>query len=337
MNYKWRRKLHTFRRHLRWMAHPVTIFIALQFVWIAITLIWVLWFVGQQAEIAQLAERFGRENFDSRAVIAILIVGCILLAVLLVGTIALFVFGQKQSSLAFQQRSFVSSVTHELKSPLASLQLASETIQTRQLDTPTRNRLFGMINSDIERLRRLIDRILVAGRLDQGIFGVEPTEERLHLRSTIENIVRQSQHLDEQLAERVSLDCEANLEYLGPAAALHLILGNLLENAIKYSPLGAPIVITVRLGSGYLQVQITDQGLGLDRKEQKNIFKMFHRADISIQKAIPGTGLGLYIVKAAVRNLNGSVWVESPGRGQGSTFSIRLPNPISLKKGQSQE
>ena len=333
MNYRWRRRIHTVRRHLRWMTHPVTIFVALQFVWIAITLIWVLWFVGQQAEIAQLAERFGRENFDSRAVIAILIVGCVLLAVLLVGTIALFVFGQKQSSLAFQQRSFVSSVTHELKSPLASLQLASETIQTRELDIQTRSRLFGMINSDIERLRRLIDRILVAGRLDQGIFGAEPVEERLHLRSTIGNIIQQAEHLDSQLSKRVSIKCGTDLEYLGPEAALQLILGNLLENAIKYSPLSAPIAIIVTLRSEYLQVQIVDQGMGLDRKEQKNIFKMFHRADISIKKAIPGTGLGLYIVKAAVRNLNGSVWVESPGRGHGSTFSIRLPNPTPSKKG----
>ena len=109
---------------LRWLTHPITIFVSLQIVWVAITVIWVIWFVSERAEINALAKRFGQEYFSTEITVAILVVGCILLGVILVGTIMLFVAGQRQTSAASQQRTFVSSVTHELKSPLASLQLA---------------------------------------------------------------------------------------------------------------------------------------------------------------------------------------------------------------------
>src|SRR5262249_21348985 len=96
-------------RRFRWLAHPTTVFVSLQIVWLAITLIWVIWFVGEQAEISQLAAKFGREYFEPGTALAILVVGCVLLGVLLVGLIVLFVVGQRQSAAAQQQRNFVSS------------------------------------------------------------------------------------------------------------------------------------------------------------------------------------------------------------------------------------
>ena len=321
LNLHWAR----FMRRLRWMSHPITVFVSLQVVWLAITIIWVIWFVGEQAQIALLAQRFGTEYFNSGSAIAILIVGCVLLGVLLVGTIMLFVFGQRQSAAARQQRNFVSSVTHELKSPLASLQLGFETIATRQLEPETRERLMGMVYSDIERLRRLVDQILVAGHLERGVPMFD--EERLDVDAAdlVSKVSGALAYLDEKAATRIVLDIPPNFSLKASKAGLTLILHNLIENAFKYSPRGTPITVAFSRADDYVVIEVKDQGLGLDKRDKRRIFKMFHRSESAIKKAIPGTGLGLFIVKSAVAMLGGRVWADSAGRNQGSSFFVRFP------------
>jgi signal transduction histidine kinase len=308
---------------LRWIAHPITIFVSLQLVWLAITLIWVLWFVSQQEAISELARKFGQEFFDSRVSLTILVVGCVLLGVLCVGLILLFVFGQKQSSLARQQRNFVSSVTHELKSPLASLQLSFETIVHRNPDQQTTSRLYQMILWDIERLKRLVDQILVTGRFERGIV---PNEEwkPIYLPEFLSEIAPMFEHLDPEILKRVSFANSLPALNL-PRGVFSLIIGNLLENAIKYSKKGTPITIGADLKGQFIRLYVRDLGFGLDHQDRRRIFKMFHRGHQAIKKSIPGTGLGLYIVKEAVKSLGGEIWVQSPGINLGSTFYISIP------------
>ncbi|MBM4250847.1 MAG: HAMP domain-containing histidine kinase [Deltaproteobacteria bacterium] len=312
-------------RRLSWVTHPITIFVSLQVVWLAITLIWVIWFVTERAEIGALARRFGQEYFSTEITVAILVVGCILLGVLLVGTILLFVAGQRQSSAARQQRTFVSSVTHELKSPLASLQLAFETMMTHQLDPPTRTRIADMIYSDIDRLRRLIDQILVAGRLDRGILSFDDASSVVPMDDLINKIVDKLSYMDPDLRTRLSIDCPPRLTLRASRMALSLILNNLVENSIKYSPRQSPIKIGFDQRGRDVFMYVQDQGIGLDKKDMKRLFKLFRRGEAAVKKAIPGTGLGLYIVKSAVRVLGGRVWAESAGGGTGSTFYVSLP------------
>lgn len=308
---------------LRWMAHPITIFVSLQIVWLAITLIWVIWFVSQQEAISELARKFGQEFFDSRISLTILVVGCVLLGVLCVGLILLFVFGQKQSSLARQQRNFVSSVTHELKSPLASLQLSFETIVHRNPDQQTIHRLYQMILWDIERLKRLVDQILVTGRFERGIV---PSEEwkPINLPDFLSEIAHMFAHLDPEILNRIAFERPMPVLVL-PRGIFLMIIGNLLENAIKYSKKGTPITIGAEIKGQIMRLYVRDQGFGLDHQDRRRIFKMFHRGHQAIKKSVPGTGLGLYIVKEAVKSLGGDIWVQSPGVNLGSTFYISIP------------
>lgn len=315
-------------RRFRWVTHPITIFVSLQIVWLAITLIWVIWFVGAQQQIAELAQRFGREFFDSRIAVSILVVGCVLLGVLLVGTITLFVFGQRQSYAARQHRNFVSSVTHELKSPLASLQLSFETMAARELDPPTQARLMRMIDTDIERLRRLVDQILVAGRLDRGALGEGDELVELDFRQLVNTVQESLIYLDPEVGSRLEIECEPGTKVRAPRQAMLLVLSNLLENAVKYSPRNTRITAACSVGPNETFIYVRDQGHGLDKKDMRRIFKMFHRSESAVKKAIPGTGLGLYIVKSAVRILGGRVWVESPGRDKGTTFYVSLPKDV---------
>lgn len=319
---------------LRWVTHPVTVFIALQVVWLAITLIWVIWFAGQQAQLAQLAKTFGPERFDSGAAVAILVVGCVLLGVLLVGTIMLFIFGQRQSNAARQQGIFVSSVTHELKSPLASLQLSVQTLQMRRTSEADQAKLMEIINADIDRLRRLIDQILVAGRLDRGLSVFEGEKELIAVEPLVDIIVQRLSYLDPNLKERLRLESPPGLAVKASRSALVLILNNLIENAVKYSPLLSPVrVVFAENANGGMTIAVEDDGMGLDAKELRRIFKMFQRSDAAVRKAIPGSGLGLYIVRSVVTTLGGKVWVESRGRDQGATFRVMLPGSESLKGG----
>lgn len=308
---------------LRWLAHPITIFVSLQIVWLAITLIWVIWFLSQQEALAELAHKFGQEFFDSRMSLTILVVGCVLLGVMCVGLILLFVFGQKQSSLARQQRNFVSSVTHELKSPLASLQLSFETIVHRNPDSETSLRLYQMILRDIERLKRLVDQILVTGRFERGIVPGELWIP-VNLPEFIGEISPMFEHLDPEILRRIVYDKPVPTIKL-PRGIFLLIIGNLLENAIKYSPKGSPITIGAEIQGPLVRIYIRDQGFGLDHQDRRRIFKMFHRGQQALKKSIPGTGLGLYIVKEAVKSIGGSIWVQSPGVNLGTTFFISIP------------
>ena len=317
------------------MGHPITIFVSLQIVWLAITLIWVIWFVGAQQEIASLAARFGKEFFDSRVTVSTLVVGCVLLGVLLVGTITLFVFGQRQSYQARQHRNFVSSVTHELKSLLASLQLSFETMASRDLDPPTSARLMRMIDNDIERLRRLVDQILVAGRLDRGALGFDEEVVDLDFRELINTVQESLIYLDPECGARIRVEGESGT-VRAPRQALLLILNNLIENAVKYSPKKTQITAACSDGSNETFIYVRDEGHGLDKKDMRRIFKMFHRSESAVKKAIPGTGLGLYIVKSAVQVLGGRVWVESPGKDKGTTFYVSLPkNSLPARKGRT--
>jgi len=308
--------------------HPITVFVALQVVSVAVLVIWVVWFIRSQEEIASIASSFGRqyqETWGSGTAIGALVAGCILLGVILVGTVVLFVSGQQKAAAIQQQQRFISSVTHELRSPLSSLQLAFETIQSRPLDESTRQKLFGMALGDIGRLSRLVDQILISARLDRGILLSLQDAEDFDPYAAIRDICAGASHLDRSVMDRVTITVPSGLKLHTSPQVLGLLLGNLVENAIKYSPAGSPILVKLLALDGFIEFRVEDKGFGLDKKDAAKIFKMFHRAEIASLRAIPGTGLGLFIVKNAVQALGGKVWAESPGPGKGSTFVVKLP------------
>lgn len=308
------------------IKHPVFVFVACQIVWIAILLLWVLWSVDlmntfQQINLKRL------EGIDNQGTITVLVVGCILLGMLLVGSVMLFIFGQKQSQLFRAQQSFMSSVTHELRSPLASLKLTFDTLEKRKLPQEMHKQIISNAGKDIERLSRLVNQVLITARLDRGIaaFADENTET-LKLKNLIASIVDRTKWLDAELSERLTIDISDGLEVRVSRFAITLVLTNLIENAIKYSEPKTPIFVRAAgAGNCRLQISVTDQGYGLEKNEKRKIFKLFHRGPTASTKAIPGTGVGLFLVKNILKIIGGSVEVDSGGPNQGSTFTISLP------------
>lgn len=311
---------------IKWMTHPIFVFVSLQVVWLAIIILWVIWFLNQKDDIAELANALGTKSIQPSYGIFFLTVGCILLGILLVGTVLLFIFTQRQTNFMRQQQTFLSSVTHELRSPLASLQLSFETLQNHNLPINMRDRLYDMALRDLQRLFRLVDRILLSSRLDRGIIEYENTERQIDLNNLIDTAVDQASYLDQNIQSRMIKKIPENFRLWTSPQAVSLILGNLVENAVKYSPAGTPIMIEAKPQNEGVVISVADQGFGLSAKDKRKLFKMFHRSERMTKKAVPGTGLGLYIVRSTALLLGGKVWAESPGVGLGTTFYVYLPD-----------
>jgi PAS domain S-box-containing protein len=219
---------------------------------------------------------------------------------------------------------FVATISHELRTPLASLHGAALTLLDRESDlsSATRRDLLDMISVQSKRLADLVEEILLTGQLDSGSLRVvtEPFDP--------EELVWSA-----AAAARLRVGDDTTIDVAVPAVLPKVagdpertrqVLGNLLDNAIKYSPQGGRIELAVDADGGYATFTVRDEGLGIPLGEQKRIFEKFYRLDPDHRRGIGGSGLGLYICRELVRSMNGRIWVESD-LGKGATFTFELP------------
>lgn len=223
-----------------------------------------------------------------------------------------------------RQQMFIDSVTHELKSPLASIKLCLETLDRSGVAEHQRTTLLRMMHGDVERLSVFVDDILQASRIAHGLRSQTwvMTDVTSLLRSAIESI-RRRHGLP---AEVFTLHAPEKLETFTDPTALEIILKNVLDNAVKYSSEQPQVRIDVQAaGTGHLEIAVRDHGIGVDRTQLKRIFRRFHRAPDPLVNERSGSGLGLYVVHRLARNLGGRIRADSAGRGHGTTMHIRLP------------
>jgi signal transduction histidine kinase len=314
-----------FRSSFKVLFHPIFIFVASQIVWLSITILWVHWFVNAR-EVIEIMRDSLPVAVESHITITTLVVGCILLAMLLLGSIWIFVVSQRQTLSLRHQQAFVSSVTHELRSPLASLKLMIETAETRRVSPELQSQMLSMAKIDIERLLRLVNQVLLSSRLDRGIEDFSKTSEVINLKNILIQSTERAAWLDPEIQERVQLKCHDDLVLRTSKNALILIFGNIIENAVKYSPPGTPILISVEKNNASIKTTITDQGYGIKSQDLKRIFRIFQRGNVAISKALPGTGVGLFLVKTVTKIIGGKVDLFSFGEGHGSSFIVELPH-----------
>jgi signal transduction histidine kinase len=309
---------------MRWwrsLFNPLFAFIGIQLLWIVVVAGWLYWFLGSHRQLRALAEKYSPELLARGPDWLILVEGLLLLLAILAGVYVIFLFWSRQAALLREQRQFISQVTHELKSPLASLQLHLETIRRHQ---PSPERLAAFLETmlaDAARLNGLIDNLLSAGRVEQKNWA-------LHLQPTNFSIFVERYFRSRQFtlprAGKLTLEIETGLHAMVDRDAMETVFRNLLENALLYSD--GPPVITVRLyGKGERCLfEISDRGRGIEPAHQKKIFKMFYRVRRRNEN-IRGSGLGLFIVNANIQRHGGQISVESAGAGKGTTFRITLP------------
>ncbi len=308
------------RSKARWLYHPVTIFLLMQVLWVLLMVVWIRWYLENHAQLHQMERQLESQAATERLTWLPLVEGGVLLALILAGATVIFVYWSKQHSLNRIQRVFVSNVTHELKSPVASIQLALETMAMRELSLEHRQEFLSMMLDDAERLNTLIDRILGAARIEKkrARYRLEPVS----LRHFVEEMLEEDRHRFEKDGHLVVLEKGADARVALDRAAMRMALANLIENAARYSPRGTTIRLRLHRDLRSCRLDIIDSGAGIATKDLNNIFKMFWRGDDS---HVSGTGLGLYMVRHIVRDHKGKVWATSPGPGRGSVFSVSLP------------
>lgn len=253
--------------------------------------------------------------------------------VVIMAVLVLFsVFLTREIRESQRQVRFIDSVTHELKSPLASLRLCVETLDRRDLDRERQREMLRMMLDDIDRLGAFIDDILEASRIRHGRGDL--TVSRVVLREITDRSAR-------DVRKRYSLDDDeltvqvepAGVELLTEPTSLEVVLRNLLDNAVKYSDRPARVRLDAQLTDTHrLRITVSDEGIGIRPEHLAHVFTRFYRVPEEEVSARRGTGLGLYVASALVRNLGGQLHVASAGAGRGTTMRFDLPVPPDARE-----
>lgn len=258
--------------------------------------------------------------------VAPLVLGVIFFGVLIAGMILNTIFLVREISRSERQDSFLNAVTHELKTPIASIRLYLETLQRRPVDEAQRQQFYSIMLADSDRLLATVEQVLKAGEVGQKKGQRARMELDLsQIAAECVAATRQRHHLDE---DAVSLEIAAGpplIVHASPEDMTSAVL-NVLDNAVKYSPSGVAIRVSVAAEKdGWARLSVADSGIGIPAAHLKRIFKRFHRVpSLSVLK-MKGTGLGLFIVRSIIRQHGGEVTARSEGPGKGATISIRLP------------
>ena len=268
--------------------------------------------------------------------------GIIFFGAIITGLVLNTIFLVREIRRNEQHDSFINAVTHELKTPIASIRLYLETLQRREVDESQRREFYQSMLVDTERLMGTVEQVLKAGAMAQKKASGQriPVDFDTVVRECVE-LARTRHHLlpgELDYHESFSQPGPQSLSQSGPQSGnarvlgdpdeLHTAVTNLLDNAVKYSPGGVHIAVELDApGEELLVLRVRDRGVGIPQNELKRIFKRFYR--VRQRPRVRGTGLGLFIVRSIARNHGGRVFAVSEGAGKGATVTLELPREVS--------
>jgi signal transduction histidine kinase len=260
--------------------------------------------------------------------LAALVFGMVLFGLIIAGLIVYTVFLVMEIKRNEEHDSFINSVTHELKTPIASIRLYLETLQSRDVNEGQRREFYNIMLADADRLHNTVNQVLKA-----GVLGEKPSQSGARTatvdiaalaRDCVE-LARLRHHLQPDAIE-LQVQPTTSLLVKGDADELRTVLANLLDNAVKYSGQTVRVAVAVVSPAPHsVWVRVADRGVGIPKRQLKRIFNRFYRVQPLGLKAVKGTGLGLYIVRTVARAHGGRVFAQSEGEGRGATFTVELP------------
>ena len=254
----------------------------------------------------------------------LLFFGILLLAFIIGGVVLNTIFLVREIRLNEQHDAFINAVTHELKTPVASIRLYLETLLTRPVEEEKRAEFYRTMLEDSDRLLSTIEQVLRTGRMAPSNRVLNSA--RVDLTGLLEECVARARVLHGLSDEALHYKTPGELTVLGDVEELRAAVSNLIDNAVKYSGANVNIAAELtRFEDRYAVLTVRDRGIGIPKSELKRIFKRFYRISEAKSVRVTGTGLGLYIVRSVAKRHGGRAWAESEGAGLGSTFSLRLP------------
>ncbi len=254
--------------------------------------------------------------------------GSTFLALIFFGAVFVFRATRRQIRLSHQQHNFMMAVTHELKTPIAVAQLNLETLQKRKLDEEKQQKLISNTLQEANRLNTLCNNILLAAQLDAG--GYKTVQQELNLTDIVAGSARNFSNRYPQRS--IEADIDEGVYVLGEELLLQMLVNNLIENALKYSPVEGKVGIRLKSNENKTVLQISDEGIGISDEEKKQVFEKFYRSGDEKIRNTKGTGLGLYLCKKIVQSHKGTITI-SDQQIKGSIFKVTINTYHDRKQG----
>ena len=257
-----------------------------------------------------------------------LTIGVVLFTLILVGMSLWLVLTLKEIALNNRQANFVDSVTHELKSPIAALQLSLQTVRMRQLTGEQRDQFYGTMERELHRLDQLINQLLEVGRLDA--IGDNEIEEEIELEPLLRECAAAACTNQKTRFSEVFTLKVPPIRLKARRIVLRMIFTNLLDNAVKYGGDPPKVEVAALLGTGgRAYVRVSNNGAGVPYADRKKVFQIFYRGGSELQRRTKGTGLGLFIVSTLIRKMKGRIGIEDRDDGlPGCTFAVDIPGVV---------
>jgi two-component system sensor histidine kinase SenX3 len=261
-----------------------------------------------------------------RESIASLVTGIVLFALVIAGLIVNTVFLVREIRRNEQHDSFINAVTHELKTPIASIRLYLETLQSRGVSEQQRQAFYRIMHKDTDRLMATVEQVLRVAETTQKRRARNwvPVNMLDLLQDCIDVARLRHQLSAQQLCTVRSSLADTTAWVMGDVEDLRTVIANLLDNAVKYSPDTVEVSTDLAVQGDRVVVRISDRGVGIPPGDLKQIFKRFYRTGPALNR-VKGTGLGLFIVRSLLKKHHGKVFAESAGDGTGTTMTLQLP------------
>jgi signal transduction histidine kinase len=313
-------------KQVKWLFHPILVFVFSVTALVASLFLYIYWYIEISSGLRSAMERFNLEQDQMLAADTwvVILVLCILIGIILMGIFIIFVFSQKTMQLVRMQNNFISNFTHELKTPVTSLQLYLQTFSKHRLSRDDQLKYIGYMLTDVNRLTDNINRILNLAKLESRRYMGEFVVGDLV--KAVNGFLKENAHLFKACKIAVHNPGEKRIYSRINRQLFEMLLMNLLTNAIKYNQAATPRVdITIEPRRRKTLIRFVDNGIGFDPREMKKIFRKFYQVGRSENMTARGSGLGLHLVQSIARLHGGRVQAESPGSGEGSTFTLILP------------
>jgi len=307
--------------------YHILVFVFAQVAWFSLLGLWIYWYITNYIILTKVGRELSLQLASDSVNVFALVSGLFLLIVVSVGMSMIFVYLNRQVHLTKLYDNFIANVTHELKSPLSSIQLYLETMGARDVPQKKQREFFGFMLKDVDRLNNLINSILYMSGLEQKKTARKyPHDYHIYnaetvIRELIKEAAEQQKISEQSIQIKGQLPCRCVID----RNWFRIVFDNLFDNARKYSIEPVKINTTLRCTKKIIIIEVCDKGMGISFKDLKRIFHKFHRIDTSLSPNVKGTGLGLYWVKEIIKYHGGKVTAHSKGIGQGSVFRIELP------------
>jgi len=300
----------------------MVVFIFAQLASILLLGIWIFWYVSNYIVIKAGEKISPKINF-SRINIAALVVGIVLLVVISFGMSLIFRYLNKQIHMKKLYDNFIMNITHELKSPLASIKLFLDTMSIHDVSRKKQEEFISIMKDNANRLNGLINSILEISKMEEK-NSIDNFEEVI-FESEVKNMIIKAIDLFMLPDSSLQFFGSAPVECMLNKKTMMIVFNNLIDNAKKYSHDSLLIKVKFYANTKYAVIELNDNGIGIESSDQKQIFEKFVRLYYSNIPNVKGTGLGLYWIRQIIKNHNGRISVQSDGKNCGTTFKIEIP------------